>query len=59
MPEVRWAREDVVLELSPDEPGPEQWPDVKSRVYLGSLGGGGELWLIDGKIIAVWREREK
>jgi len=59
MPKVFHYREDVALQLDPDEPGPRDWPNCKSKLYLGSLGGGGELWLIDGKLIAVWREREK
>jgi len=53
------VREDVVLRLDVDEPGPREWPDVKNPIYLGSLGLNGELWLIQGKLIAVWRKREK
>jgi len=59
LPEVRYCREDVVLRLDVDEPGPREWPDVKNPIYLGSLGLNGELWLIQGKLIAVWRKREK
>jgi len=59
MPEVRYCREDVVLRLDADEPGLREWPDVKNPIYLGKLGLSGELWLIQGKLIAVWRRREK
>jgi len=59
MPRVFHYREDVTLQLDPDEPGPREWPDVKNPVYLGKLGLSGELWLIQGKLIAVWRRREK
>jgi len=59
MPEVRYCREDVVLRLDAYEPGPRDWPDVKNPIYLGSQGGYGELWLIDGKLILIYREREK
>jgi len=59
MPEVIWVREDVILVLQPDEPGPQDWPDVKHKLYLGVKGERGEAWLIDGKLILIYRKRKK
>jgi len=58
VPEVRWVREDAILLLDADEPGPVDWPDVKHKVYLGAKYGRGEVWLIDGNIILIYRKRE-
>jgi len=59
MPEVIWVREDVILVLQPDEPSPQDWPDVKHKLYLGAKGKNGETWLIDGKLILIYRKRGK
>ena len=57
MPKVIYAHYDVTLELEPDEPSATEWPDVSQATFLGDIDKQTELWLVQGRLIKVIRQK--